>query len=238
MDVGHIIKTKMKFIIKKLIDLIPEKIAEQCLRYRLGHPTISYSQNGEDILLSQHIYRNKKNGFYVDVGAHHPRRFSNTHLLYKQGWSGINIDPVSSMEKIFKERVRDVNINFGISDQNGIEKYHVFSEGALNTCDEKIAEKCLRKIEVKEIQVFTLRDILEKYALGKKIDLLSVDAEGGELKILNSNDWIKYSPEIIAIEDHALDINNPDKSKIYSFLKDKKYEMFSKMNYTSFYRKI
>lgn len=237
MDIGQYNKTKMKFIIKKLIDLIPEQIAEQCLRYRLGYPTISYSQNGEDILL-WHIYRNKKKGFYVDVGAHHPRRFSNTHLLYKQGWSGINIDPISSMKDTFKERVRDVNINFGVSDQNGTEKYNVFSEGALNTCDEKITEKYPGKREVKEIQVFTLRDILEKYAPGKKIDLLSVDAEGSELKILNSNDWIKYSPEIIVIEDHALDINNPNKSKVDSFLKGKKYELFSKMNYTSFYRKI
>ena len=28
---------------------------------------------------------NKKEGFFVDVGAHHPIRFSNTFLFYKKG---------------------------------------------------------------------------------------------------------------------------------------------------------
>ena len=51
----------------------------------------SYSQEGEDIVLKR-IFGDKKNIFYVDVGAHHPKRFSNTYLLYKKGAKGINID--------------------------------------------------------------------------------------------------------------------------------------------------
>ncbi|MFT4801330.1 MAG: hypothetical protein ACI93N_001101, partial [Flavobacteriaceae bacterium] len=40
---------------------------------------LSYSQEGEDILLNR-IFNPQVNasGFYVDVGAHHPERFSNT----------------------------------------------------------------------------------------------------------------------------------------------------------------
>ena len=43
----------------------------------------SYSQEGEDLIL-QRIFHNQKDGFYIDVGAHHPFRFSNTALLYKK----------------------------------------------------------------------------------------------------------------------------------------------------------
>ena len=32
------------------------------------------------------------NGIYIDVGCNHPIKFNNTYLLYKRGWSGINID--------------------------------------------------------------------------------------------------------------------------------------------------
>ncbi len=37
----------------------------------------SYSQEGEDLILRR-IFNDRASGFYVDVGAHHPRRFSNT----------------------------------------------------------------------------------------------------------------------------------------------------------------
>ena len=45
----------------------------------------SYSQEGEDMILKR-IFENQTTGFYVDVGAHHPKRFSNTYYFYKKGW--------------------------------------------------------------------------------------------------------------------------------------------------------
>ena len=51
----------------------------------------SYSQDGEDKLLVEY-FNFKKEGFFIDIGCHHPKRFSNTYLLHKRGWSGINID--------------------------------------------------------------------------------------------------------------------------------------------------
>lgn len=68
----------------------------------------SYSQEGEDRLLDRY-FGNRANGFFVDVGAHHPHRFSNTYLFYKRGWRGINIDAMPDSMKAFKSmRPRDV----------------------------------------------------------------------------------------------------------------------------------
>ena len=57
--------------------------------------SISFSQYGEDILLRD-LFRTElmelDSGFYVDVGAFHPFRFSNTAFLYIMGWNGLNID--------------------------------------------------------------------------------------------------------------------------------------------------
>ena len=53
---------------------------------------ISYSQFGEDTLIAEFLSGNNlvnRPKFYVDIGAYHPARFSNTKLLHLMGWSGI-----------------------------------------------------------------------------------------------------------------------------------------------------
>ena len=52
---------------------------------------------------------------FIDVGAHHPMRFSNTYLFYKKKWKGINIDPLPGSMKLFnKLRPRDINLELGV----------------------------------------------------------------------------------------------------------------------------
>ena len=98
------------------------------------YSNLYWSQEGEDILIKR-IFANKKKGFYVDVGAHHSSRFSNTYKLYKENcWSGINIDPcLSSFLDLKKKRKRDINVNIGISNKKEKLKFYSFNEGALNT---------------------------------------------------------------------------------------------------------
>ncbi|MFT7246563.1 MAG: hypothetical protein ACI82A_003940, partial [Candidatus Azotimanducaceae bacterium] len=70
----------------------------------------SWSQEGEDQILRR-IFEQQSTGFYVDVGAHHPKRFSNTFLFYKLGWQGINIDAMPGSMALFnRERSRDLNL--------------------------------------------------------------------------------------------------------------------------------
>src|SRR5262249_32770188 len=78
--------------------------------------TKSYSQEGEDMILNR-IFGEKKSGFYVDVGAYHPKRFSNTYFFYKKGWRGINIDAMpGSMKPFNAKRNRDINVETPVSD--------------------------------------------------------------------------------------------------------------------------
>ena len=51
-----------------------------------------YSQEGEDIVIDRY-FQHKAKGFYVEVGAHHPFRFSNTYRFYRRGWTGVCIEP-------------------------------------------------------------------------------------------------------------------------------------------------
>lgn len=93
----------------------------------------SYAQEGEDLILYRMIYGKIEKGFYVDVGAHHPKRFSNTYFFYKKGWRGINIEPMPGSKKLFdKYRPKDINIESPISLVEEELTYYMFNEPALN----------------------------------------------------------------------------------------------------------
>lgn len=168
--------------------------------------TKSYSQEGEDLILKR-IFENKKNGFYVDVGAHHPFRFSNTYLFYKRGWKGINLDAMPNSMKLFhKYRSRDINLEIPVGEDQKILRYCIFNEPAINTFDEKRIKSITRNPEfhlVKkiEIKVRSLKSILDEYLpKGQKIDFMSIDVEGLDFEVVQSNDWDKYRPRYLLVE--------------------------------------
>ena len=100
-----------------------------------------YSQEGEDILLNK-IFSGKKEGFYIDIGAHHPKRFSNTYLFYQKGWQGINVDCMPGSMKLFKKlRPRDINLELGVSENESEKDYYVFNDTALNSFSKEHSEK-------------------------------------------------------------------------------------------------
>ena len=62
------------------------------LKKKLRSKKESYSFGTIDILVN-YFFKNKSNGFFVDVGCSNPISNNNTFLLYKnKNWSGINID--------------------------------------------------------------------------------------------------------------------------------------------------
>lgn len=204
----------------------------------------SYSQDGEDIVLHSFFNNIKKyKGYFVDVGAHHPIRFSNTWFFYKKGWRGINIDPTPGCMKNFKFiRRRDINLEIGIGSNSSELKLYCFNEPALNTFDPELAkERSLAKpyYVTKEIQVPVkpLSLVLKTYLPdGQKIDFLTIDVEGLDIDVLESNNWDVYKPLFILIEDNNFDPNNVTLSKIYIFLYEKGYRIVSLLKRTSIYK--
>jgi hypothetical protein len=90
-------------------------LIKKFIRNHFDNPFRCYGHSGEDLVLDR-LLNGKRMGFYIDVGAHHPTRFSNTYLFYKKGWSGINIDAnPKSMELFNRRRSRDINIEVGIA---------------------------------------------------------------------------------------------------------------------------
>lgn len=173
-------------------------------QFLIGNAEISFSQEGEDFILQQ-IFEDKKNGTYVDIGSNHPIHFSNTYKLYKSGWNGINVDPNEKTHELFRKyRKNDINIQTAISDTKNIETFFVFNKSELNTLNAEIAEYYRRKgfeYTKTKVNTTTLKEVFDIHiSNNKKIDLLSIDVEGNELKVLKSNDWVKYKASYLIIE--------------------------------------
>jgi len=201
----------------------------------------SYSQEGEDLILTK-IIGEKKEGYYIDVGAHHPKRFSNTFLFYKRGWKGINIEARPGSKKIFdKIRPRDINVEVAISSEAKIIKYYMFNEPALNgfskeMSNSRIGLKNHRIIKEIDLQTKTLKEVLDSNLIeNQHIDFMTIDVEGLEYEVLVSNDWAKYKPSIILIEDLGFDLHSMEKSKVYNYLIGKGYSLIVKIFNTLFF---
>lgn len=164
---------------------------------------MTYAQNREDIFLWA-LLGHRTKGFYVDVGSHDPEFHSVTKLFYDRGWHGINIEADPELNKTFaKARPRDVNLNVGISNEEGelhFRRYphhsglSTFSEGIM-----KLHEKEGIPHEDMTIPTRPLKEILEEYKVGS-IDFLKIDVEGFEVEVIEGSDWEKYRPSVLVIE--------------------------------------
>lgn len=194
----------------------------------------SYSLQGEDMILAT-IFANQKKGVYVDVGAYHPIKFSNTYYFYKLGWTGINIDAMpDSMRNFKKFRKRDINLEIGISEKENDLIYYALNSSPMSTFSEEIFNERIKLPSInllykKTIKTVPLYKILDKYLTSDTpIDLFSIDVEGFDLQVLKSNNWDKYIPKVIVVESNSMRIEDLKNDEITKFLLSKKYEIFSK----------
>tara|TARA_X000000368_G_scaffold367945_1_gene315608 strand:+ start:135 stop:845 length:711 start_codon:yes stop_codon:yes gene_type:complete len=204
------------------------------LKNRYLIPKKTYSMDGEDLAINKFVEK-KKSGFYVDVGAHHPIQRNNTHILFKKGWEGINIDINEFSIDLFNYlRPKDLNLQIAVSNKNGeITFYSQKNFSQLNTTDKDIAKEHFQNnFRTKVIKCKTIQNILDnsKYN-NKKIDFLNIDVEGAEMQVLSTLNFELHNPTLICIEIlgyRSMDSKSREieiqKNEIYQFLSAKKYK--------------
>ena len=236
---------------KRLVKLI---LGKRLFRVAVGINTTvadrqgyrSYSQEGEDRVLVSLLSKirggaNISDGFYVDVGAHHPYRYSNTCLFYKRGWRGINIDAMpGSMTSFRKQRPRDINVESGIGRQVGTSKFYVFNVPALNTFDQDLARaRCnddWRITQIVDVPIAPLSEILKQHLPKERtIDFLTVDVEGFDLDVLQSNDWKHYRPSVVLVETLGRSLEDLALDPVTGYMRSLGYVAYSKTVNTTFF---
>lgn len=216
---------------------ILEKIRRKLWRITFKNARLSYSQSGEDMILDT-IFCNTKKGFYVDIGANNPFNNSNTHYFYKKGWRGVNIDALPGSMKCFnKHRRHDVNIEAAISDDETELIYYMYSSSFYNTFSARVNEKLktiTQLIGEKRIKTIKLSEVFDSLDI-KNIDFMSVDVEGMDFNVLQSNNWNKYRPKVVITEYFSKDIDLLSKDDVYHFLIDAGYRFLCNSPTNAFY---
>jgi hypothetical protein len=177
-------------------------------RRKYKYKKISYSFNAVDLIVN-YIFKNKNNGFYLDVGSQHPISNNNTYLLFKRGWSGINIDLDKKNIDLFNTaRPNDINLNLAISSDVAEKKlYFYHDKSPINTLDKVVSDFQTATVnEIKRIKTTTLNIALQNLKLNNKIDYMNLDVEGHEMDIFKAFDLSLYKPSIISVEFLDLDM--------------------------------
>ncbi len=142
----------------------------------------------------------------VDIGCHHPFSCSNTALLHlRNGWSGLNVDLDPRAIAAFEAaRPNDRNIVAAVGRKAGRMEATIFARaGDQNTLGPIPGHLADEVYEKRMVEVLPLSTLLERHVpAGTAIDFLNVDVEGFDHDVLSSNDWTRYQPAVIAVEEH------------------------------------
>lgn len=189
-----------------------------------------FGEFGEDIFINR-FFKNINNGFYVDVGCYHPHKGSLTNLLYKRGWSGMNIDISKTSIDLFNLiRKKDINLNCAIS--NFIGETNFYENSLINQQNSLIKNN--NNQSEKKISCFTLDKILEKHKINN-LDYLNVDVEGNELNVIKSINFKKYKPLLISIESNDIILEDYLKDDTFNHLVDNEYVFINKIGVTNIF---
>jgi len=198
--------------------------------------------NGKHFLFLKDYYKEKKDGFYIDVGCYHPIRLSNTKFLYEKGWRGINIDINKKSIDLFKiTRKKDINLNIAIGNKIKVsEAYFKKDLFPLNTLVIDHAKKLLGEYIKKKINVYTLNSVIDNNAKNKKIDFLDIDCEGNDLEVLEGLDLNKNEIDLISIEMHGYDEKTKrDGELVFDIMKKNRYKkLYGNFPDTLIFKKI
>lgn len=172
-----------------------------------------YSQCQEDIFLNENIFKNKRNGVYIELGALDGILYSNTKFFEDSlGWNGILIEPhpekfkslqinrpnnflFNNLVSCHKEPLQFRYFVDCLSAVSGVE--NTLSQSHLDVFFDNEWNKSLPQGKIL-MEPITLTEIVNQTKL-THIDLLSLDVEGHEYEVLKSWDF-SIPIDIILIE--------------------------------------
>jgi FkbM family methyltransferase len=205
----------MPHILKRAFRKLLTPLLWGCTSAEMQTGRISFSQFGEDVICGFFFPRDYR-GVYVDIGAAHPMLLSNTYHFYRSGWRGICVDANPDAASLFcKFRPQDTFIHMAVGAESGVVELATFKDSAFNCLTEHLPDVPEEIRDTAQIIKVPMEPLSKILAVNKimEIDLLSVDCEGNDLAVLKSNDWARWKPKVIIVEDHAADWTNSSITK-------------------------
>lgn len=189
----------------------------------------SQSIDSQDYKLHTHVFKDYKNGFFVDVGAYDGETYNNT-LFFEEnyGWKGINFEPIPEIfDKLSKRRPNCINYNVAVTDVNGEAEFCCndmlsglqtnYDPRHINRINSDNIDKAFDS-RVLKVPTKRLNGLLKENGV-KRVHYLSIDVEGAEFNVIKSIDFEDVFIDVIGFENNYPDTSAP----IIEYLKSKDY---------------
>ena len=203
-----------------------------------------YSQWGEDKFIAEY-FKDKDKGIYLDIGCFNPFMYSNTCLLHKRGWSGINIDINPASIDLFNiARPKDFNICTTINNEKKLfEVYFDDFFSPLNTLDKKFYKNFSKPFSTNKknitVESKSISEIINLSGIKKNIDFINIDVEGSDFKILTQINIQKLKPKLISIETHNIDGSESENNQnICDYLNKNNFVVFKRVGPTTLFNHV
>lgn len=196
-----------------------------------------HTQKRENIPNSVFLeHRESYNGFYIDIGTHHPYPFSNTLHFSQKGWQKIIIEPALSSSSLFNLLSETgINLNTGWDAPFNTSLFSNFKNVKTNNNSaESLTWPCAiaKIINVRKTPLATVLD--NNLPAGQRIDFLSLDVDGFNMSALKLLDWNRYRPLFIIVK--VAPGTKSGLASIHYFLVQQNYEQVAKTNHTFFFK--
>ena len=211
------------------------------IRHKSYLKRTQYSQWGEDQFINQ-FFKDKTDGIYLDIGCFHPVMYSNTCLLYRKGWRGINIDINPTSIDLFNIlRPKDTNLCTTINEiKETFEIYYDDPFSPVNTLDKQFYENLKNKSNKNTKKLFveskSMKEILNISKIDKSIDFINLDVEGMDYKILKNINLNQLKPKLVSVETHNVDgLKSKDYESIVKLMKENSFSIYKRVGPTTLF---
>lgn len=173
-----------------------------------------HSQHGQDIFLHQRFFQGCHDLTFVEVGALDGLLHSNT-LFFEQElrWRGVLVEPnPAAFALLERNRPNCVTENAALSDHDGMQCFTQISgdffgwSGLSDNMEAEHRSRINRLIPNTAVREFDVRTVSPATLLAQHhlahVDLVSIDTEGSEEKILNAFPWGRVSVSIFCVENN------------------------------------
>jgi FkbM family methyltransferase len=162
-----------------------------------------YSEHVEEWILKD-FFKGRRDGLFVEVGANHHQRASNTYYLeHALGWSGVAIEPQAKFAAGYREhRPRTTFVPLFISDVSNQHAvlYVTDKNDSVASGIREFAE-LWGETTPTPATTSTLDDVLDRLKI-ERIDFLSMDIELAEPQALAGFSIGRFNPSLVAVEAH------------------------------------
>ena len=174
----------------------------------------SFSQHGQDRFVYETFFKDRtEKGTYVDIGAYDGVKFSNSFFFERHlGWRGICIEPLPNAFEKLKANRTALCLNCAISDHSGVGnfvdvdmgKFEKMYSGLWANYDPRhldVLRQDAERAKVIQVDIRRLEEVLDAYGM-RRVDYMSIDTEGSELKILKDIDLGAYDVRVLSVENN------------------------------------